>query len=140
VPSVRVAQVALRWQAAVRDEAAGNFQLNRFVHQEVGSESFRFVRSPSGLVPRCWEVAELAPSRDLQWSRFFREDPETRVRLQGVPDDILRMADGATHIVDYKTARLTETQDELMPVYEVQLNGYAYIAEATGTARSPSFR
>jgi hypothetical protein len=81
--------------------------------------------------PDVGEVAELAPSRDLQWSRFFREDPETRVRLQGVPDDILRMTDGATHIVDYKTARLTETQDELMPVYEV-LNGYAYIAEATG--------
>jgi PD-(D/E)XK nuclease superfamily protein len=77
-------------------------------------------------------VADLAPSRDLQWSRFFREDPETRIRLQGVPDDILRMADGSTHIVDYKTARLTDAQDDLMPVYEVQLNGYAYIAEATG--------
>jgi hypothetical protein len=82
--------------------------------------------------PDVGNVADLAPNRDLQWRRFFREDPETRVRLQGVPDDILRMADGSTHVVDYKTARLTEAQDDLMPVYEVQLNGYAYIAEATG--------
>jgi hypothetical protein len=82
--------------------------------------------------PEVGEVAELVPSKDLHWSRFFREDPETRIRLHGTPDDILRMADGATHIVDYKTARLTEAQNDLMPVYEVQLNGYAYIAEATG--------
>ncbi|MGB6432350.1 MAG: PD-(D/E)XK nuclease family protein, partial [Candidatus Acidiferrales bacterium] len=82
--------------------------------------------------PDVGEVAELVPSRDLHWSRFFREDPETRIRLHGTPDDILRMADGATHIVDYKTARLTASQDDLMPVYEVQLNGYAHIAEATG--------
>jgi hypothetical protein len=82
--------------------------------------------------PEVGEVAELVPSRELHWSRFFREDPETRIRLHGTPDDILRMADGATHIVDYKTARLTEAQHDLMPVYEIQLNGYAYIAEATG--------
>lgn len=82
--------------------------------------------------PEVGEVAALVESKDLHYGRFFREDLEIGTRLRGTPDDILRMADGGTHIVDYKTARYTETQDALLPVYEVQLNGYAYIAEATG--------
>ncbi len=35
-------------------------------------------------------------------------------------------------IADYKTARYTNHQDELLPMYEVQLNGYAQIAEDIG--------
>jgi hypothetical protein len=105
--------------------------IDSFTKKTVRNHFDLYARLPDWF-PEVGEVAELVPSRDLHWSRFFREDPETRIRLHGTPDDILRMADGATHIVDYKTARLTEAQDELMPVYEVQLNGYAYIAEATG--------
>lgn len=105
--------------------------IDSFTKKEVRNHFDLYGRLPDWF-PEVGEVAELVPSRDLHWSRFFREDPETRIRLHGTPDDILRMADGSTHIVDYKTARLTEAQDDLMPVYEVQLNGYAYIAEATG--------
>jgi len=42
------------------------------------------------------------------------------------------MKDGNYHIVDYKTAKFTERQDELLPLYEVQLNCYAYLAEEYG--------
>jgi CRISPR/Cas system-associated exonuclease Cas4 (RecB family) len=46
-----------------------------------------------------------------------------------VPDEILIVRDGSYFILDYKTSRYTEAQDSLLPLYEVQLNGYAYIAE-----------
>jgi hypothetical protein len=50
----------------------------------------------------------------------------------GIPDQLFQRPDGSYGIIDYKTARYTGNQDALMPVYEVQLNGYAYIAEAIG--------
>ena len=37
-------------------------------------------------------------------------------------------------IVDYKTAKFTAHQDELFPMYEVQLNAYALIGEQKGLA------
>lgn len=46
--------------------------------------------------------------------------------LTGNPDDVFELKDGSFHIVDYKTAKFTETQDKLLPMYEVQLNAYAY--------------
>ena len=49
--------------------------------------------------------------------------------LTGYPDDIFRTKSGSYHIVDYKTAKFTVRQDELYPLYEVQLNCYAYLAE-----------
>jgi len=49
--------------------------------------------------------------------------------LIGKPDDILKMKDGSYHIIDYKTAKYTEKQDDLLPMYEVQLNAYAYLAQ-----------
>jgi hypothetical protein len=52
--------------------------------------------------------------------------------LTGIPDEIFERPDGSYGIIDYKTARYTGNQDSLMPIYEVQLNGYAYIAEAIG--------
>lgn len=55
------------------------------------------------------------------------------VTLTGSPDLILRMADGTIQIPDYKTAKYTDTQDKLLPMYEVQLNGYAWIAEQLKT-------
>lgn len=58
--------------------------------------------------------------------------PKGRSILTGVPDQLFERQDGSYGIIDYKTARYTGTQDSLMPVYEVQLNGYAYIAETLG--------
>lgn len=55
-----------------------------------------------------------------------------RIKLTGVPDAIFRLESGEFVIVDYKTGRYTETQRSLLPIYETQLNGYAYIAEKVG--------
>lgn len=52
--------------------------------------------------------------------------------LIGKPDDIFRTKDNTYHIVDYKTAKFTPRQDELFPLYEVQLNCYAYLAQKYG--------
>ena len=54
------------------------------------------------------------------------------VALNGMPDLLFQRPDKSYGLLDYKTARYTGTQDALMPIYEVQLNGYAYIAEAIG--------
>lgn len=52
--------------------------------------------------------------------------------LIGKPDDIFKTKDDSYHIVDYKTAKYTRRQDELFPLYEVQLNSYAYLASKYG--------
>jgi hypothetical protein len=66
------------------------------------------------------------------YSKFFVLDSETSVILSGTPDGILVLRDQSNLIVDYKTARFTEHQDSLFPLYEVQLNAYAYIGERCG--------
>lgn len=63
------------------------------------------------------------------YSKFGTLDSETSVVLRGSPDGILIRDDGSNLIVDYKTAKFTAQQDELFPMYEVQLNAYAYIGE-----------
>lgn len=68
------------------------------------------------------------------WSQFRRLIPAHNIMLTGAPDGILVRPDGSHVIVDYKTARLTKGQDALFPLYEVQLNGYAFIAEECGFA------
>lgn len=45
--------------------------------------------------------------------------------LTGDPDEVFEMNDGSYHIVDYKTAKFTNKQDDLLPMYQVQLNAYA---------------
>lgn len=52
--------------------------------------------------------------------------------LTGQPDDIFKTKDNSYCIVDYKTAKFTKHQDELFPLYEVQLNAYAFLAEKYG--------
>lgn len=54
------------------------------------------------------------------------------ITLTGIPDLIFEKPDGSFCIVDYKTAKYTGTQDQFMPIYQIQLNGYAYISEALG--------
>lgn len=49
-----------------------------------------------------------------------------------MPDEILLIPNGTLAIVDYKTARLKE-EDTLRPLYEIQLNVYARIAERLQT-------
>ena len=50
------------------------------------------------------------------------------LQLSGTPDEILLAPDGSLIIIDYKTARYNP-EDHLRPLYEVQLNVYARIAE-----------
>jgi len=66
-------------------------------------------------------------------SKFRICDEETGILLTGVPDEILRNDAGYT-ILDYKTAKFTENQDTLLPMYAAQLNAYSLIAEQTGMA------
>ncbi|HOK00680.1 MAG TPA: PD-(D/E)XK nuclease family protein [Candidatus Pacearchaeota archaeon] len=48
--------------------------------------------------------------------------------LRGAPDSVFELENGTLHIVDFKTARFTSKQDELYPLYEVQLNGYLLLS------------
>jgi hypothetical protein len=73
-----------------------------------------------------------APIKVPGWSKFCLVDGETNILLTGVPDEILKHPTRGLWIRDYKTARLTDAQDELAPMYEVQLNCYARIADAIG--------
>jgi hypothetical protein len=68
------------------------------------------------------------------YSKFSILDRESNVVLRGTPDAILVMQDDSHVILDYKTAKFTAHQDELFPMYEVQLNAYAVIGEQKGFA------
>jgi hypothetical protein len=63
---------------------------------------------------------------------FYVDDSATGVRLTGAPDAILVRPDGNKTIIDYKTGRHTSGQDQLRRMYDVQLNGYALIADRVG--------
>ncbi len=49
--------------------------------------------------------------------------------LIGEADAIWEFPDGSWFIADYKMAAMTETQERLRPLYEAQLNAYAYLAQ-----------
>jgi hypothetical protein len=66
------------------------------------------------------------------WSKFQVLDPESNILLTGIPDEILRHPEHGIWVGDYKTARFTDTQDALGPMYEVQLNCYGLIAPRIG--------
>ena len=66
------------------------------------------------------------------WSRFQMLDEDHQILLTGAPDGVFVRHDGSLVIADYKTARHTVAQDALRPMYEVQLNAYALIAESIG--------
>ncbi len=65
-------------------------------------------------------------------NRFNIHDEANDILLTGVPDEILLLRDQSHVIIDYKTARFTQAQDSLLPVYETQLNVYAMIASQIG--------
>jgi hypothetical protein len=73
-----------------------------------------------------------APIKVPGWSKFNIIDNDFNILLTGVPDEILEHSRRGLWIGDYKTARLTDAQDELAPMYEIQLNCYALIAETIG--------
>jgi hypothetical protein len=73
----------------------------------------------------------ICPVQTPTLATFYTVDPETNIKLTGVPDDIFYCGDDSFFIVDYKTAKFTDNQDKLLPMYETQLNAYAYIAHRT---------
>ena len=52
-----------------------------------------------------------------------------RCELVGEADAVWEFPDGSWFIADYKTASWTQTQQNLLPLYEAQLNAYAYLAQ-----------
>jgi len=66
------------------------------------------------------------------YSKFYIVDDESNILLNGTPDGVFVKGDDSYLIADYKTAKYTGKQDELMPMYEVQLNSYALIGEECG--------
>ncbi len=62
------------------------------------------------------------------WRDFYFTHPQLGITLRGEMDEILQLNGCGYHILDYKTARYTVTQDRFLPVFEAQLNAYAYIA------------
>lgn len=65
-------------------------------------------------------------------SQFQWLDEKSGVLLTGAPDDIYRRNDNSLFIADFKTAKATEGQDALLPLYMVQLNSYGFLAERLG--------
>ena len=89
----------------------------------------RYSQLPSWLK----ELGDLGkPVKVPHYSKFCVLDEKTEVLLSGMPDEILQKEDGSHFIIDYKTAKFTKTQDSLLPMYEVQLNAYAYIGKRQG--------
>jgi hypothetical protein len=72
-----------------------------------------------GRVPRWFDgFGELGtPIKVPGWWKFQFIDKETNIRLTGVPDEILRHPEKGLSILDYKTARFTDTQDILALMY-----------------------
>jgi hypothetical protein len=76
--------------------------------------------------------ADVRPLKSPHHSTFRLTDPETGIVLTGVPDLILGLPRRGLAILDLKTARFSDHQDFLLPMYQVQLVGYALIAEGLG--------
>jgi hypothetical protein len=68
-------------------------------------------------------------------SSKFRMPLGDDVLLTGEADAIFKRQDGFLTIADYKTAYCAGTDDPLYPVYEVQLNAYALLAEHLGLGK-----
>lgn len=74
--------------------------------------------------------AEARPLPTPHHSTFRLTDPETGIVLTGVPDLMLGLPRRRLAILDLKTARFSKHQDFLLPMYQIQLVGYALIAES----------
>ena len=67
-----------------------------------------------------------------RWQDFYFAHPQLKITLRGEMDELFQLDGSEYHIVDYKTARYTVTQSELLPMFEAQLNAYAFIAKHGG--------
>lgn len=82
-----------------------------------------------------WIAGRWSDARPLptpHHATFRLTDSKTGIVLTGVPDLMLGLPGNRLAILDLKTTRYSDHQDELLPMYQVQLNGYALISEALG--------
>jgi len=71
------------------------------------------------------EVGDIVSYEPIpHFSKNLFTDAKSNIILSGIPDDIWTRADGSKAIVDFKTAKKSQTQDILYPMYEVQNNVY----------------
>jgi hypothetical protein len=70
--------------------------------------------------------------KQLHWSKNVYHDEKSNITLHGAMDDVLVRIDGSRATVDWKTAKFSETQDKLRPLYDCQLNVYSILSEVGG--------
>ena len=103
--------------------------LDSYGKNVVHNQFDRYEKAPEWLAP-------LGPIQTYKnpphFSKFAVLDEATSILLRGTPDGIFVMQDGSHTIIDYKTAKFSKYQDALFPMYEAQLNAYAYIGERLG--------
>ena len=122
--------LGLHYDLPFRGPFPGIFSsLDGFSKKVVHAHFDRFKKAPSWLSPLGNFTSYIPPPSSRT---FYIDDKLTGVRLTGAPDAILVGGDGSKTIIDYKTGRHTAGQDQLRPMYEVQLNGYALIADGVG--------
>ena len=56
------------------------------------------------------------------WSKTLYHDEKSGITLSGMPDDILVRSDDSKVLPDWKTAKISNTQDKLLPMYEIQIS------------------
>lgn len=85
------------------------------------------------------KIAKVIPDLANASGIFKERIPDLRhdysngtVFLTGFPDAIFLNNDASYSIVDYKTARFTEAQRSMLPLYEVQVRAYSAMAKAAG--------
>jgi len=71
------------------------------------------------------EIGEIVSYETIpHFSKNLFTDTKSNIILSGIPDDIWVRADSSKAIVDFKTAKKTQNQDVLYPMYEIQNNVY----------------
>ena len=68
------------------------------------------------------------------WSKNTYLDEKTNIILHGAQDDILVCDNESRAVLDYKTAKYSEIQDKLLPLYRVQENVYSVLSEKDNKA------
>ena len=81
-----------------------------------------------GTLPSWYPVMGEPMALPEKATAFSVKHKETNINLHGIPDEVIKMTEDFA-IIDYKTSRITKGQDNLRPMYEVQLNAYKYIGE-----------
>lgn len=103
--------------------------IDSYTKKVTSAHFVRYHQLPSWLL----KLGDLGvPVKVPHYSKFGVVDERSDILLRGTPDDIFESDDNSYFIVDYKTAKFTEAQDSLLPIYEVQLNAYAYIGNRQG--------